>query len=191
MGAAQEKKKDSLIWSTLDSRKVFEAGNRLRVLQQKICLPDDRIIDDYYQIDLPSFASIYALTEQDEVLILQQYKHGVGEVCLTLPGGQIDPGEDAEFSARRELLEETGYGGGKWVAAPSMVLHGNQKIATSHVFVASHVIKLCEARSDDLEEAKLLTMSRTDVRRSMLDGQMPISSHVAAISLAEIFLSKG
>lgn len=189
MRSLQPKTSDLVGWSVLDSRKVFEAGDRLRVLRQTISLPDSRIVDDYYQIDLPSFASIYAVTDQDEVLILQQYKHGVGQTCLTLPGGQIDACEDPEFSARRELLEETGYGGGKWVAAPTMVLHGNQKIAKSHVFIASHVIKLCEANSGDLETSTLLTVPRKEVRRSMLSGKTPIASHVAAIGLAEMYLA--
>jgi ADP-ribose diphosphatase len=189
MGALRQKCEDPNSWALVDSRKVFEASNRLRVMRQTVCLPDNRIVDDYYQIDLPSFATIYAVTEQDEVLILRQYKHGVGEVCLTLPGGQIDPGEDAEFSARRELLEETGYGGGKWITGPSMVLHGNQKIAVAHVFVACHVIKLCEAISGDLEDATLLTMPRKEVCQSMLKGKTPITSHVAAIGMAEMFLA--
>ena len=154
-------------------------------------MPDNRTIDDYYQIDLPSFASIYAVTEQDEVLLLRQYKHGVGRVCLTLPGGQIDPGEDAEFAARRELLEETGYGGGRWLAGPTLILHGNQKIASAHIYVAHHVIKLNEANSGDLEEADIVTRSRDYVRNSVLNGEMPISTHVATVGLAEVMLSGG
>lgn len=188
MDAARQKVQNPQHWALLNSNKVFEASNRLRVMRQTVCLPDNRIVDDYYQIDLPSFATVYAVTEENEVLMLRQYKHGVGEVCLTLPGGQIDPGEDVEFSARRELLEETGYGGGKWIAAPSLVLHGNQKIATSHIFVASHVIKLGEANSGDLEETALVTVPRADVRRFMMSGLTPITSHVAAIGMAEMIL---
>lgn len=175
-------------WSLVESRKVFEAGERLRVLRQTICLPDNRLVDDYYQIDLPSFASIYAVTEDDEVLLLRQYKHGIGKVCLTLPGGQVDPGEDAEFSARRELLEETGYGGGRWLAGPSLVLHGNQRIASAHIFVARHVIKLAEANSGDLEDATLIRQPRETVRRAALLGDLPITSHVATVGIAEMLL---
>lgn len=176
-------------WSLLESRKVFEADNRLRVLRQTLCLPDNRIVEDYYQIDLPSFAAIYAVTEEDEVLLLRQYKHGVGHVCLTLPGGQIDAGEDAEFSARRELLEETGYGGGRWLAGPPLILHGNQRIATVHIYVARHVIKLGEASSGDLEESELITSTRNDVRRAVMNGELPITTHVAAVGIAEAMLA--
>jgi len=180
---------DGDLWSLVESRKVFEAGDRLRVLRQTVCLPDNRLVDDYYQIDLPSFASIYAVTEDDRVLLLRQYKHGIGRVCLTLPGGQVDPGEDAEFSARRELLEETGYGGGRWMAGPSLVLHGNQRIASAHIFVARHVIKLAEAHSGDLEDATLITLPRDQVRQAALAGELPVTSHVASVGIAEMLLA--
>lgn len=176
-------------WSLLGSEKVFEAGDRMRVMRQVIELPDRAVIDNYYQIDLPTYATIYAVTDKQEVLLLQQYKHGVGRVCLTLPGGQIEHGENPEFAARRELLEETGYGGGMWTVGPSLVLHGNQRVAVGHVFVAQHVIKLAEARSGDLEEMRIVLQPRETVSQSMLNGSMPITSHVAAVGIAEALLA--
>lgn len=172
-------------WSVLQSDTVYDSGKNLRVLRQTVQLPDSRIIDDYFRIDLPSFTSVYAVTEENQVLLLQQYKHGAGQVCLTLPGGQVDPGEDPEFSARRELLEETGFGGGRWIAGPALVLHGNQGIARAHVFVASHVIKLGEPCSGDLEDAVLVTRQRAYLREAILRGELPVTSHVATIGIAE------
>ncbi|WP_150523543.1 NUDIX hydrolase [Roseibium sediminis] len=176
-------------WLLLENEKVFEIKNRVRVNRHKVWLPDNRVIDDYYHIDLPSFVTIYAVNEQGEVLLLEQYKHGVGEVCLTLPGGQIDPGEEPEFAARRELLEETGYGGGRWLSGPSLVLHGNQRISVAHTFVACHVIKLNEANSGDLEQASLVTRPRSELWKTIMDGQLPITTHVAVAGIAETLLA--
>ncbi|GAA0775538.1 NUDIX hydrolase [Roseibium denhamense] len=178
-------------WSLLSSEKVFEAGDRLKVLRQTVELPDLTRVEDYYQIDLPTYATIYAVTDQDEVLLLEQYKHGVGQVCLTLPGGQIDPGENPEFAARRELLEETGYGGGRWLAGPSLVLHGNQRVALGHIFVARHVIKLNDPSPGDLEDMQVKLQSRKDVQRSLIDGKLPITSHAAAVGIAETMIRAG
>lgn len=176
-------------WSLLGSEKVFEAGDRMRVSRQVVQLPDHAVIDNYYQIDLPTYATIYAVTDKNEVLVLEQYKHGVGQVCLTLPGGQIEQGENAEFAARRELLEETGYGGGMWTAGPSLILHGNQRVAVGHVFVARHVMQLGEPASEDLEDMRLCLLGRETVRHSIMTGDMPITSHVAAVGIAEALLS--
>ncbi|WP_208981538.1 NUDIX hydrolase [Roseibium alexandrii] len=179
---------DQTTWTLLGSEKVFEAGDRLKVLRQTVELPDHTRVEDYYQIDLPTYATVYAVTEKDEVLLLEQYKHGVGHVCLTLPGGQIDPGENPEFAARRELLEETGYGGGRWTAGPALVLHGNQRVALGHIFVARHVIQLSDPCPGDLEEMQLRLRSRKRVQQDLLSGALPITSHAAAVGIAETMI---
>ncbi|MTI43063.1 ADP-ribose pyrophosphatase [Roseibium hamelinense] len=177
------------VWQLLGSQKVFEAGHRLLVSRQSVQLPCDRIIDDYYQVELPSFSAIFAVNENDELLVLEQYKHGVGQVCLTLPGGQVEPGESPEFAARRELLEETGYGGGLWLPERQLVVHGNQKVATAHIHVATNVIQFGLPNSGDLETSTVVTMPRSRFRKAVLEGRVPIASHVAAFGLAESLLA--
>jgi len=175
-------------WETLDSQTVFQGGTRLEVSSERVLLPGNRIVDEYYRIALPSFSAVYAVTEGDRVLVLRQYKHGVGQVCLTLPGGQLEPNEIPEFAARRELLEETGYGGGLWLPEQQLVVHGNQRVATAHIHVARNVIKVGEPHSGDLEEATVVAMPRAEFRQAVLNGQVPITSHVAAFGLAESLL---
>ncbi|WP_417668719.1 NUDIX hydrolase [Roseibium sp.] len=175
-------------WELLKSEDVFRAGDRLTVTCQTLRLPDQRVVDDYYRVKLASFSVIYALTENDEVIVLRQYKHGVGRVCITLPGGQLELGEEPEFSARRELLEETGYGGGKWKAAEPMVLHGNQRIATGHVYFVQNAQRIAEPASGDLEVSRVELMSRRRLRQAVMSGELPISSHVAAAGLADWFV---
>ena len=55
------------------------------------------------------FAVVVAVTEQGELVIERQYRHGIEKVIWELPAGAIEPGEDPQEAAKRELLEETGY----------------------------------------------------------------------------------
>lgn len=57
----------------------------------------------------PGAAVLLAVTEQRRVVLLRQYRHAAKELMLEVPAGTIDPGEAPEETARRELLEETGY----------------------------------------------------------------------------------
>lgn len=175
-------------WRLLETRNVFDGGRHLKVNRQCVRLPSAQVVDDYYQVELPSFSVVYALTEKSEVVVLRQYKHGVGRVCLTLPGGQVETGEEPEFAARRELLEETGFGGGRWTAAEPLILHGNQKIATAYIYVAESVFQIADAASGDLEEASVELIHRSLFARAVLSGEVPITSHVAATGLASSIL---
>ena len=59
-------------------------------------------------------AAVLAKTKEGKLIINKEYRHPAGKWLLSCPGGRIDPGESPMEAARRELLEETGYGGGRF-----------------------------------------------------------------------------
>lgn len=59
-------------------------------------------------------AAVIAETKDGKLLVTQEYRHPTGQWLLSCPGGRIDTGESPIEAARRELLEETGYGGGEF-----------------------------------------------------------------------------
>jgi 8-oxo-dGTP pyrophosphatase MutT (NUDIX family) len=77
---------------------------------------------DFYVIEAPDWINVVPLTANDEVVMIEQYRHGTGEVTLEIPGGMVDDGEEAPVAAARELLEETGY-----VASTEVLLLGSTR----------------------------------------------------------------
>lgn len=71
--------------------------------------PDGKIVEEYFVVELPTSATAFALTANNEVVLVQQYRHPIEAVIYETPGGFVDPGEDHLTGMRRELLEETGY----------------------------------------------------------------------------------
>lgn len=68
---------------------------------------------DFYVMECPDWVNVIAMTDRDEVVLVEQYRQGSDTVTLELPGGMMDPGESPLAAARRELQEETGYIGGE------------------------------------------------------------------------------
>lgn len=63
----------------------------------------------FVRIDSPDWINIIPVTSEGDVVLIRQYRAGRNEVCLEIPGGMVDPGEDPRNTAVRELAEETGY----------------------------------------------------------------------------------
>ena len=74
--------------------------------------PRTGAITRFSLIDAGDWVNVIALTTDERVVMLRQYRPGIDRVCLEIPGGMIDPGEDPLAAGLRELAEETGYTGG-------------------------------------------------------------------------------
>ena len=67
---------------------------------------------EYTVIAAPDWVNVIALTRDDRLVLVRQFRYGIDDFSLEIPGGMIDPGEDPVAAALRELREETGYAGG-------------------------------------------------------------------------------
>lgn len=99
-------------WQTGPDRTV--ASTRMFTLRERHATsPLSNKSGDFAYLDAPDWAHVIALTPDRRVIMIEQFRHGLGEVTLELPGGCVDRGEDPLEACRRELLEETGYAGAR------------------------------------------------------------------------------
>ena len=63
---------------------------------------------------MPHYTAVFAVTEERRIMILRCYRHAIGQVTLTIPGGMIEESESPLTGIQRELLEETGYKAKEW-----------------------------------------------------------------------------
>jgi 8-oxo-dGDP phosphatase len=106
----------------------------------RVQLPSGTIIPKYWISEYPPWVNVVAVTADDRVVLIRQYRHGVGRVDFEIPAGTTDPDDASlESAARRELLEETGYGGGTW--SPLMTLSANPALQNNltYTFLAEGV----------------------------------------------------
>ncbi len=66
---------------------------------------------DFFVISAPDWVNVVALTPDRQLVLVRQFRYGTDDFSLEIPGGVMDPGEDAVTAGVRELREETGYVG--------------------------------------------------------------------------------
>ena len=172
------------LWQTLSRQQVLDGSPWIKVWKETLRLPDGMIVDDYYTIQTHDFALIVPFTAEGDVLILRQYRHALRAFGLSFPAGYLEKDEDPSHAARRELLEETGYGGGSWQRLGSFTVDGNRGCGTVHYFSVQGVRPIQEANSGDLEEQTVLIMPRRQVLAALQHEEIKTLPSACAFLLA-------
>ena len=140
---------------------------------------DDKRVP-FYSVDVPDWINVIAITPNNEVVLIKQYRQGVEEMVIEIPSGMVDGDEPAESAARRELLEETGYEAEEWsllgVTLPNPAFHNNR----IHHFLARGAKWIKEPELDENESVATTVKSLEDAHRLISDGKMAHSMVVAA-----------
>lgn len=136
---------------------------------------------DFYVVHLADAVHVIALTPENELLLVRQFRAASGRDSLEVPGGLIDPGEDPLVAGARELLEETGHAGDD----PELVgtLWSNPSLVTSRTttIIVRNVRKVAEPNLDSSEELSLERVPADDVFRLVQEGRIDHALVVAGL----------
>lgn len=145
----------------------------------------DNLQSTFFVIESPDWVNIIALTKSKEVVLIEQFRHGIEETILEMPGGMIDDGEEPESAARRELLEETGFSSEEFKllgkTRPNPAIQNNW----IYHFVALNCEKTHNVKFDEHESIITKLVSLPEVKASILDGKITHSLVVAAFYFLE------
>ena len=161
-------------WKTLNRQLVLDLSPHLYVETHTIQLPSGRVIEGWPWLISPDFVNIAVITEDEHYLCFRQTKYSVDGTSLAPVGGYIEPGEDPFTTARRELLEETGYQARRWERLGSFVVDGNRGNGTAHFFLAQEAYPVTDPLSDDLEEQQLLLLTRPKLEAAVQRGAFKV-----------------
>ncbi|MBU0477597.1 NUDIX hydrolase [bacterium] len=171
-------------WQLLSTKELFAVSPWIKVYEDTIKLPSGRIVEDYYRIALPEYAMIYAQRKDGKVLFERQYKHGLGKITLVLPAGALEKGERAIETAKRELLEETGYQAGRWKYVGSFLVNGNKGCGRAHFFIAKELEKISEPVIDDMEEPEIVFISEHSIMKAIFNGEISTLATASLVAIA-------
>ncbi|WP_036678317.1 NUDIX hydrolase [Daejeonella oryzae] len=176
-----------LKWKLLTSEYVFK--DTWATLRSDTCrMPSGKIIKPYYVLEYPDWVNAVALTHDNQVILIKQYRHAAQEVILEIPGGCIDKGESPEDAVKRELLEETGYVFERIEFLTSLYANpatGNNK---THCFLATGGRKIQEQNLDGGEEIVVELVSTKELKGLLLDNKIGQALHSSGIFYALMHL---
>ncbi len=152
------------------------------VLAREVRLPGDASPQTYLSVKPPDYVTVLALTRDGRVPLVRQYRPAVEAYTIELPSGHIDGDESPEAAARRELLEETGCGGGVFRSLPPLVSDVGRLENRLWAFVARDVAPTPHHGAEAGIEA--LFAAPAEVHAMVRDGRLNNALHIAVLGHA-------
>lgn len=181
-------------WKLIDSELVLNE-KWYRVRKDTVEIKPGKIVDDYYLGLFNDIVLIVALTADQQIPLVRQYKHGAGEIITELPAGYIDDGEKPLAAAQRELREETGFTASSWHELGVFYKNSAKtKGDNVHLFLALEAKRTTNQELDENENIEVIIKSFKEAVEMVWEGKAKGSDSALAILLAEkklLSISKG
>lgn len=169
-------------WTLLNTRQVTDHKIFTVTEDSYLFVPTSRE-RPFVRLCCPPWVNIIPVTAEGEVVLVRQYRHGVREITLEIPGGMVDPNEDPAVAARRELLEETGYDsdelrllGSVW---PNPAIQDN----LCYFYLAEDAKRVAEPQPDPFERFEIVTVPLSEIPELIAKGEIRHSLVITAFAL--------
>lgn len=167
-------------WKILESRYLIRRP-WLTARVDKVELPNGVVHPEYYVLEYPTWVNIIAITTDGRFVMVEQYRHGLGDVFTELVAGVAEKGEEPLQAARRELLEETGYGGGEWQLYTVLSANPGSMNNLTYTFLATGVEPMSEQLLDATEDIAVRLLTADEVKAMLLSNEMKQSLMAAPL----------
>ena len=167
------------LWEILNSR--WDRSYRVFNLRTDHARsPRTGLSHDFFVLEASDWVNIIPLTPDQEVVLIRQYRHGIRDNALEIPGGLLEADDSLEGAARRELAEETGYSDGEMTYLG--YVHPNPAILNNrcHTFLARDVVLNGDQDQDDREDIEVILYPLSEIPRLIYDNQITHALVLAA-----------
>jgi len=158
-------------WKTLKQEYLIRRP-WLTARRDTVELPNGAVNDEYYVLEYPDWINVIAITKDGQFVFVRQYRYALGKTVDEIVAGVCEEGETAEESARRELMEETGFGGGVWRELMQLSSNASTCSNLTHCFIAEGVERAGSQHLDKMEDIDVELFSREEVLGMLRRGEI-------------------
>ncbi len=171
---------EQMRWTTLESRTIIERP-WMNARVERVQLPDGRVHEEYYILHYPKWINVIAITEDGRMILERQWRHGLGIVSIEIPAGVVEDGEEPLAAAQRELMEETGFGGGEWSLFMEIAPNPSSMDNMSYTFLARGVRPMGPTHFDYTEDIEVYLRPQAEVFEMLRQGKFMQALMVAPL----------
>ncbi|NTU59457.1 MAG: NUDIX hydrolase [Deltaproteobacteria bacterium] len=178
-------------WPVVES--VVEKDFRIFSLRRdRAVSPRTGAAHDFFVLETRDWVNVIPVTPDGDVVMVRQYRHGIRQLTLEIPGGIVDhESEDPMDAAGRELLEETGYRAGRIVHLGSVQAQPALQNNFCHTYLALDAERVAEPDPDAGEDLQVVRFPLDDVPRRIRTGEISHGLVLAAFYWYELWLKEG
>jgi ADP-ribose pyrophosphatase len=171
-------------WKTINSVVALKAFI-FRYKQIERESPTTAQVGKFDVIECLNWVNVVAITPDQKIVLIKQYRHGIDDVTIEIPGGAVHPGEDFLLAAQRELQEETGYTSTNWKFLGR--LDANPAFMTNYceTYLALDAIATHPQELDPFEEIDVYLRDKSELKEMVKNREITHSLIVAAFYLAD------
>lgn len=171
--------KNMSFWKVQSSRYLLKRP-WLRLREDHVVLPSGVEIEEFHVAEYPDWACVLCITTGHQVVLAEQYRHGVSQLSMELPAGAVDPLEEPLEAARRELLEETGYEAKDWTLLGRCAQDPGRQTNFAHLFLARDAEQVAAPKLDGGEQIRVRLFNLDEAMRLAESGAIIHGIHLAA-----------
>lgn len=180
----QQSDRKHLEWKEV-SRKTLVDNEWINFRESVWQFPDGSSLGPFYSYTRRDYVVIVARDTEGRYLLVRQFRQGICKVTNEFPAGGIEDGEDPLEAAKRELLEETGYQGGKWTFLSRVPSAATIADNYASLFLAEDCVKAGGQHLDSTEFADVWLASDGELRMLIYSDKFEQAMHIAAYYMSK------
>jgi len=158
-------------WKLISRDKVYDGSPYIKIYKDTIKLPNNKIIDDYHRIEVNNAVMLLIENDKKELLVYNEYRHGIADVSYTFPAGGIENNESIEAASEREVMEELGYKFNNIKLLKKYIVSGSYMFSELNMVAIKSIKKISEPKEIDIENPEIIWLSKKSVKEALFNDK--------------------